>query len=334
MRTANDTALIIVDLSPMILNLFDGEGGGGAAPAGNGTDSGGVPAGAPALKRRNSGGEFANVIFGKMPSAQGIVTEGTDRPSDAGKADAEAQTTSNTLEERKAQYRSFKEGEYKDLFDEDVQRIIGKRVRENKALQEQIDGYKPVLDLLTQRYGVAEGDMKALAEKLENDNAYWSEAAEEAGMSVEQYKQMQKLERENRQLLEAQRRQQGESAAQRQLQTWYKDADALKAKFPSFSLENEVLNRDFMGLLRSGVPMEHAYKVVHMDELVQNAMTTTAAATEQKITANVRAKGARPAEAGTAAQGGVVVKSDVSKLSKAERAEIARRALAGETISF
>ena len=80
--------------------------------------------------------------------------------------------------------------------------------------------------------------------------------------------------------------------------------------------------------------MELAYKVIHMDAMMSDAVQHTAAQTEQKITANIKAKGARPAESGAAAQGGIVYRNDVSKLTRAERAEIARRVNMGEVIKF
>ena len=48
----------------------------------------------------------------------------------------------------------------------------------------------------------------------------------------------------------------------------------------------------------------------------------------------IRAKGARPQENGTTSQGAFIVKDDVSKLSKRDRAEIIRRAARGEHIEF
>ena len=43
---------------------------------------------------------------------------------------------------------------------------------------------------------------------------------------------------------------------------------------------------------------------------------------------------AQRGDGGAAAQGGIVYRNDVSKLTKAERAEIARRVNSGEVISF
>ena len=163
MTRTERAAWVVVDLSAMDLRLFDGgEGGTAAAPAaGNGERS--VPAGAPALKSRKSG-EYDNVVFGRQPNAQGIVTNAAETPSDAGReSESGVQTTSSTMEERKAQYRAFKEGDFKDLFDADVQRIINQRFRETKQLQTQVEGYQPIIDRLVQRYGVDGKDMKALA---------------------------------------------------------------------------------------------------------------------------------------------------------------------------
>jgi len=80
--------------------------------------------------------------------------------------------------------------------------------------------------------------------------------------------------------------------------------------------------------------VEHAYKTIHFDELVSDAMQTSAAVTERRVVNNVRAKGARPKENGTASQSAFQVRDDVSQLSRKERAEIARRVARGEMISF
>ena len=72
-------------------------------------------------------------------------------------------------------------------------------------MEAQLSQQKPILDMLMQRYKIGDGDLSKLSAAIENDDAYWSEAAEEAGMSVEQYKQFQKLQRENLALRQAQR---------------------------------------------------------------------------------------------------------------------------------
>ncbi len=84
-------------------------------------------------------------------------------------------------------------------------------------------------------------------------------------------------------------------------------------------------------MLRSGVPMEQAYKVMHFDELQE----ATKKAQEEAIIANVKAKGTRPVENSTSSpSASFTTKSDVHKLTKEDRAEIARRVMRGEKISF
>ena len=153
-------------------------------------------------------------------------------------------------------------------------------------------------------------------------------------MDVEQYKKVKTLERDNKQFLSMINSYRGNEAARNQLAQWNTEAEALKEKFPAFDLQAESQNKDFLNLLKSGVPMEHAYKVTHYEEIMQDTIRTTAADTEKKIVENVRAKGARPTENGTASRSSFTVKDDVSKLTKADRAEIARRVTAGERITF
>jgi hypothetical protein len=84
----------------------------------------------------------------------------------------------------------------------------------------------------------------------------------------------------------------------------------------------------------AGVDVGTAYLVVHKDEVIPAAMQYTARTVEQKLTNKVIANGARPTENGNSSQGATVVKSDVSTLSKADRAEIIRRVQRGEKIRF
>lgn len=329
------------------LDLFDGgaaagTGNAGAAAPGEGGASGAqgdTQGTVPASTRRGKSGEFQNVIFGKQakPAAAG---EGGDpegqQPSSVAGSDNQAgvSTTSDTLEGKRKAFQDLVNGEYKDIYTEETQRIIDRRFRETRNLEQQVGQYQPVIDMLMQRYKIGDGDMGKLSQAIENDNAYWSEAAEEAGMSVEQYKQFQKLQRENEALLRQQRQRQNDQRAQQQLQRWYGEAEQVKGVYPSFDLNAEVKNPQFLSMLRAGVPVQHAYEVVHMAEIKAGVAAMQAKATEKQVVDGIRAKGARPQENGTTSQSAFTIKDDVSKLSKKERAEIARRVARGEHIQF
>ena len=327
------------------LDLFDGGAAAGGAGAGAAASGDGAPGtqgetqASPASTRRGKSGEYQNVIFGKQstPAAagEGGGQEGQQRSSDAGSDNKpDASTTSNTLEAKRRAFQDLVNGEYKDIYTEETQRIIDRRFRETRNLEQQVGQYQPVIDMLMQRYKIGDGDMGKLSQAIENDDAYWSEAAEEAGMSVEQYKQFQRLQRENRELLRQQRQRQADESVQRQLRQWYGQAEEMRTLYPSFDLGAEVKDPQFLSLLKSGVPVRHAYEVIHMDEIKEAAMRAQAKATEKQVVDGIRAKGARPQENGTAAQSAFTVKDDVSKLSKKDRAEIARRVARGESIEF
>lgn len=331
------------------LDLFDGgaaaggDGAGAAAPASqNGDGAKGGSQAAPGSTRRGKSGEFQNVLFGKQsaPAAagEGGGQEGQRQSSVAG-SDKDKQpgvtTTSDTLEARRKAFQDLVNSEeYKDIYTEETQRIINRRFRETQNLEQQVARNQPLIDMLMQRYKISDGDIGKLTAAIENDDAYWSEAAEEAGMSVEQYKQFQKLQRENAALMRDQQQRRSQQAAQQQLQKWYGEAEQVKGVYPSFDLNAEVKNQQFLSMLKSGVPMQHAYEVVHLDDIKAGVAKMQAKATERQVVDGIRAKGARPQENGTTSQSAFTVKDDVSKLTKSERAEIARRVARGEIIKF
>lgn len=307
---------------PVSLHLFEGEGGGEG-----GTQGDAVAQTVPGNTRRGkSSGEYDNVLFGKQPEQ----VDGT--PVAGEKQEAEVQTTSNTLEERRQSFKDLIKGEYKDLYDEEVQTILKRRLKDEKGLKEQVSQMQPIIDLLNQKYQVQGGDMAKLMEAIEGDDVYWADAAEEAGMTVEQYKKFQKLQRDNEQLIREQQMRQGQENANRQVQAWYQQAEALKATYPSFDLAAESQNPQFLSMLKSGVPVQHAYEVIHMEEIKAAERQLAAKAAEKQVTANVRARGSRPAENGTNSQGAFTIKNDPSKWSKKDRAEVVRRAQRGEQI--
>ena len=225
-------------------------------------------------------------------------------------------------------------GEYKDVYTEETQSIINRRFKESKAMEESLTAQKPILDMLMQRYQIGDGDMAKLQAAIEEDNSYWQEAAEAQGLTVEQYKANMKLMRENAELKAAEERRKGEQAAQQQFAQWTRDAEGVKAMYPTFDLQTEMQNVHFRDILKKGLPMQQAFELIHMDE-IRNATAKNAAQTaSEQMAANIKARAARPSENGTSSKSAVIVKNDVSNLSKAYRAEIALRAQRGEKIKF
>lgn len=293
------------ELLEVRLDLFDGGGEGGGAG-----DGGSAPPG------------------GQAPEGGG--KQGAPAPDAA----QEQQPPQFSPEERRKRWQELTRGEFRDLYDEDARRLTSRSDREAQALRDRLGKSQPILDMLLERYRIGDGDLGKLLSAVEHDDAAWARAAEEAGMSVEQYRQFQRMKRENAELLRQQRDRVGRERADAQLRAWDEQAAQARAVYPGLDLGAEARNPQFLSMLRSGVPVRTAYEVIHMDEIKAGVATAQAQATEKAVTANIKAKGARPQENGAGAGAGFTVKDDVSRLTPKDRAELARRAARGEVITF
>lgn len=330
------------------LRLFDGAAG-AAAAGGEGSGEGSAQEGIGTLpkaetnnrrgsSRRGRTGDFSNIVFGSQDEASPAgENTGSDAGSSkgAGNAKTDVTVTSNTLEARRAEFeRLIESDEYRDVYAEKFQETFNRRFKGHKEMEGTLAAQKPVIDMLMQRYNVTDGDMTKLLTALEQDDAYWEEAAEKAGLSIEQYKTQQKLMRENAELRAAAQKQAGQEYAQQRMNAWYREAEQLKAVYPSFDFATEAKNRDFMGLLRAKIPMQKAYELIHMEEIKNATAKSAAEIASQQMIANVKNNAARPSENGTSSQSAAIVKNDVHNLTREERAEAARRAMRGEKITF
>ena len=282
--------------------------------------------------RRSKSGEFDNVVFGKQ---EGTTSENT------GSLDTEGKPTGagTTLEDRRKAFDNLINGEYKDLFQEKFQGAFDRRYKEYKLLEAELQAQKPVIDKLKVRYGVE--DAAQLDKALTEDAEYWERVAEEHGMTVEQYmdkqKQdfaMQELERENAELRAIRQQEEAHKQARSQIDAWYQEANKVKELYPSFDFKAECNNKDFVDMLKRGISVEHAYKTLHFDELMQNAEREAARAADARTQERIKQKGSRPSENGTSSHSAAIVRNDVSSLTRKERAEIARRVARGDIISF
>ena len=236
--------------------------------------------------------------------------------------------------DRNAEFEALIKGEYKDLYDAKMQDTIQKRLKGQKDIVDKYNALTPTLEMIAKKYGVDATDIEALSKAIEEDNSYYEEEAMEKGMTVQQLKEVKKMERENAalkaQMQEAQRQENGKKL----YAAWMQQADEAKKVYPSFNLQAEMQNPKFVELLRSNIDVRTAYEVTHKDEIISGAMQFTAKTVESKIAKKIAANGTRPAENGMGSGSAAVVKSDVSQLSKEDRAEIIRRVARGEKIRF
>ncbi|MBQ0166884.1 MAG: hypothetical protein KBT02_07260 [Treponema sp.] len=310
-------------LSPFFDIQHFGEGagagsgtGGGDAGAAGAAPAAGQNAAAPAQPQQGvKGNPLANVQYGRQ-----------DAPPAAGEVNTDQRT---------AKFEELIKGEYKDLYDARVQDTIRQRLKGNEATVQKYNSLAPVLDLLAGKYGVKADDIEALSKAIEDDETFYEDEALEKGLTVEQVKSIRKMERENAQLRAEREQAKNQQQADALYAAWMQQAETVKGIYPSFDLAGELQNEQFRNLLRSNVPVQTAYEVVHKDEIIPAAMHFTAQKVTEKVANSVRAGQRRPAEGAMAGSGAAVsIKSDVSQLTRADREEIARRVARGEKIRF
>ena len=304
------------------LQIFGEGGAGGAAGAGagdGGTANGqGVTEAAAMPQTKGAKNPLANVRYGIQDAAPAAGVQNS----------TEAQPDLN------AEFEKLIKGQYKEQYDARVQDTIQKRLKGSKETVDKYNALAPTLELLAKKYGVDAADIDSLNKAIEADDSYFEEEALEKGMTVQQLKEIRKMERENADLRKQMQAQQTQDNANKLYARWMNEAEEAKKVYPSFDLRAEMQNSKFVDLLRSNIDAKTAYEVVHKDEIIPAAMQFTAQTVQSKIAKSIAAQGARPAENGISSGSAAVVKSDVSQLSRADREEIRKRVARGEKIRF
>ena len=216
--------------------------------------------------------------------------------------------------DRAARFESLIKGEYKDLYDKRVQDTIQKRLKGSAGIVQKYRELGPALELLGRRYGVDATDPEALRRAIQEDAP--ASGDEEESKAPEQTETLR------------------QERARRQLSDWLRQAEVTKSRYPSFDLQQEARDPRFRSLLRSGVPLQTAFEVLHQQEILPAAMAYSARRAEERMADSVIAGQLRPAEGAMGGQSPVLSKRDVRRLTRAERDEIDRRVARGEKIRF
>ncbi len=291
----------------LCLTLFDG---GGASAGGQGAASGeatGTPAGTGAGNR----------------------AENKTGSPDAGEKTADGAVMTDE-KARREEFDRLIHTQYKDLYTEATQRMIDRRFKQTKELEEKAGKMQPILERLSEKYG--ESDPDKLLKAMDDDDSYYEREAMEKGMTVGQLKEFKRIERENAAFKRAAQEQQRQAEAQKVYAGWMQQAETLKQIYPSFDLKAECQNDTFVNLLKNNVDVKTAYEVIHRDDILGGAMAYTAQQVRQHVVSDIQARGMRPAENGTSSAPAAVTKPDVNKMTKAQREEIEKRVLRGERI--
>lgn len=317
-------------MEKLLLNLqtFD-DGASAGTSAGEGTTAENTQGIATPTVKGRKGNNLQNVVYGKQDASDDYSAQ-TKLPG------AEKTVTTKETEERSVQFENMIKGDYKDEFNSRVQKIVQGRIGDTKALQDQNAKMQPIIDMMSRKYGVDASNIDALTKAIQEDDSIFQDEAAKKGMSVEQYKEYRKMESENEHLRLALQQQEARQKGEKTYQDWMQQGEELKEKYglSNFSFEEELQNPDFCNMLQNGVSVEAAYKAMHFDEMLGGAMAATAKNVSSQVAKNIQARASRPVEGAVNSQPGAIVKANVSQLSKADRAEIARRVAEGETIKW
>lgn len=279
------------------LHAFEGDGGAASGAAGASGDAGQAAAG----------------------NGASLIADG-NQPDATAAAGTEFDT-----------FISGHQDEAKQWFDTKFQEVFNKRFKDYKSMEGRVKAGDQVMQMLATKYGIEDAsDIKSITQALKDDDFLYAERAEANGRTIDEQRNWDNLERENREFREAQRQAERREQIDRQMAEWDKQSANLKALFPSFDLDTELRNPDFESALRSGLSMERAFYAVHGDEIVSGAMQTTANAVRSATVQDMAARRSRPRENAIGSQAAAKVSKDVHKLSKQERAEIAKRSMFGD----
>lgn len=294
------------------LNIqFFGEGAGTGASAGTGAEGSGAETGSIDLASQGSANNGDNVD----------VTEPQGE-------------TAKTPQQRQEDFEALIRGEYREEFQKRTQRIIDKRFKQQGELENTLKSHDELLTVLAQKYGVDSRDAKAIMDAINKDDSFYEQEALDKGLSVKQLKEIKQLERDNASLRKAQEEAESKRHTDQIYSEWLNESEELKNKYglDSFNLESEMQNPEFIKLLAGGISLESAYKAIHFDDMVGGAMAHTAATVKEKMANNIASRSGRPAENGVSSQSTSNFKTDVNKMTKADRAKIMREVQKGANV--
>ena len=129
-----------------------------------------------------------------------------------------------------------------------------------------------------------------------------------------------------------------ENARQRQekarqaIESMAAQEEQVRQVYPEFRWQREMENPAFGRLVCAGVEPMAAYEVVHREDILRRAMAYSAKRATRQAARSIASVGRRPAENGGRCVG--VTGSDPRGLTSRELADIRRRVMEGEKISF
>ncbi len=316
-------------LKTLNLQMFaEGAGAEGAAPSteaeGATTDAAASQEIAALNQKRLKRNPLAGVQYGKQPAAPSAGNA-------AGVADQQS------VEDTPETFETLIGGKYKKEFGQKVQGIIQDRLKNAHEAEGRLEKLAPMLEAMAKKYGVAVDDLDTMVAKVTDDDSLYEDEAMARGIDVNTLKQIKALERDKERNDRMRQQATEQEKMQKHYQSLVEQGEKLKQTFPSFDLQAEILNPEFVRLTSPnvGIDVATAYQVIHRDEIMPAAMQYAVQKTQQQAAAAVAANARRPVENGVGGGSGVAdVRDDPRKWTRADREEVRRRVRNGEKIQL
>lgn len=247
-------------------------------------------------------------------------------------AETSVEESQEGTEDRAKQFQDMIRGDFKEEYKKATQAMIDKRFAKAKEAEARLAEQQELIDLLHERNGTK--TIGELYSKIENDDRYLEEIAEEKGMTLEQAREFERLRRDNERFQRQQQIAQEQRQQQAQINKWLQEAEELKQVYPDFDLETELQSDVFSTLVKSGFTLRNAFESTHAQEIMQASTEYATREATRAVTENIRARGQRPLENGVKSKAAFKTSVDFSKMSLKDYEEYGRRARNGERITF
>ena len=310
-------------------HLFDGEGGGEGNASSDGSQTG-LGAEADRFLASLGGGELEeNSGLTETPE---VATE--DIPENQGTELETSEENQVSLDDEFAELVG-KNGKFHDLYGQAVSDAIQQRFKNQADMKETVDSYDEVLSTLFHHYGVDSGDIEGLKSALSSDDDWIEDAAEEKGMSTDQYRENLKMQEELERNRKALAEYKAEAERAERFKGWNKEADELKQSFPNFDLELEMqYNPKFTDLIDNGISVIDAFVATHAQNIMQGMNAETSRNAKQDVVNQIQQRQARPVENGLRHQPAVVRKANPSEFTNDDIDKILKDVSEGKKITF
>ena len=281
------------------LQLFAGEGAASGGEGGDGSSAAGAQSGNDTMDSLGiPQHKLDRYRANKAKQAKPAVSQEADEAEPAPVAEEKA-AASDQAEQGSDPEAAWNEILKNPEYNSRIQDIVQKRVR---SMQNALDALAPALETLGQKYGmdvsdVTKMDLQELSKRINEDDSYFEDRAEEMGSSPETARKVFQAE-----LYEKRREASvNEEMARRHYDDLVRQGEELKAKIPNFDLQRELQDPRFARMTApgGGWNVEQAFNAVHHDALVKLAQEQAARQASQALSNSIQAGKSIPAENGS-----------------------------------